>query len=121
MFNEIKKYCSSAYWYFFLSLLVHVLILIGNVLVGTFTWMSAVWFVFVMMMISFGASIINLLCLNKHTYIAWGISGFTMLSIIPSILLTFISDISLILHPKIKQLVKPTVNNQTYYKQHPDI
>lgn len=118
MFDQINNYCPPAYWYFTLSLLVNVLIIFGNILVGTFTWMSAIWFVFVILMISFWASVINLLCTNKHTYVAWGIAGFTMLSLIPSIIFTFISDVSLVLHPKIKKIVQPNTMNHPYYNQH---
>jgi O-antigen ligase len=121
MFNEVNKYCPSAYWYFVLSVLVHVLIIIGNILLGTFTWMSAVWFGVVVLMISFWAYIINLLCLYKHKYVAMGISAFTMLSIIPSIILAFFSDVSLILHPKIKNLAQPTVTKQNFTKPHLDM
>ena len=114
MFNWVNKYCPAAYWYFILSLLVHILIIIGNILLGTFTFMSAVLFVVVIAMISFWAYIINVLCTYNHTYIAWAISGFTLLSVIPSILLTFISDVSLIIHPKIKNLTQSytTTTNQ---------
>jgi len=133
MFNWVNKYCAAAYWYFILALLVNILLIIGSILLGTFSWMSAVWFFVAIAIISFWAYIINVLCTYNHTYIAWGISGFTLLTIIPSILLIFISDVSLILHPKIKNLIKsstPSTNqkqnqnqnqNTNMYRQHLDL
>ena len=118
MFDEVNKYCPSAYWYFTLSILVHVLILIGNILVGTFTWFSAIWFLCVFTLIYFFAKMINLLCVNKHQYIAWIISGLTMLSIIPGILITFVADVSFILHPKIKNMINPAATKKTYQPTH---